>query len=654
MIGRVLSGKYKIEKLIGKGGFGSVYRGFDVNLKRQVGVKVLSRVGDNENFKRRFLKESEWMARLNHPNIVTLFDFGEHSGQPYMVMQLVEGLSLWDLVSKATLSPKEVYPIAMQVCQAMVYAHSKGIVHRDLTLKNIMVELGEDEEARVKILDFGLAKLLLSDSKSTGMAILGTPCYMSPEQIRGEAIDGRTDVFAFGVGLFRMLNGRFPFESEHPTAVMYLICNETNVEFNNDVPDALRDLILRCLKKEPKDRPGGFAELAEALELMRANGDDTTGLRKISLPAGSPIGDRSSKRNPYLNRVMIKDPSDFWGRDKEVRKIYSRLDAPHPQSISIVGERRIGKSSLLNYIYSRENRKKHMQNYQNAIFVYLDFQSRAEFDVPKFIDFLFSVFQYESKDAPKLPEGERSLDLLKEGVQDLHNNGKRIIILMDEFESITRNKKFDESFFSFMRALANSYRVAYVTSSRDELQNMCHNKDISDSPFFNIFSNLPLRPFSYESACELIAIPSRKEGVPLESYTNKIIALAGYFPFYLQIACSTVFEQLLESDDGEPDWSRVYKTYTDELFPHYEFVWGRMDEPEKDNLQRIASGKGISRKYEFVNEILLRRGYLNENKDGTLTLFADSFKNFVLQQQQKAAGRKSIFSIFNRGKGSSG
>jgi AAA+ ATPase superfamily predicted ATPase len=192
---------------------------------------------------------------------------------------------------------------------------------------------------------------------------------------------------------------------------------------------------------------------------------------------------------------MIANPTEFFGREREVR-IYSRLDAPRPQSISIVGDRRIGKSSLLYHIYRVRNRKQYMTNHEEAIFVYLDFQQDLEFDVPRFIDFLFNMFSYESKSERDYTKKERTLDELKNVIQQLHDEGKRIVILMDEFEVITRNPRFEGQFFSLLRALANSYRVAYVTSSHEDLQKMCHNKDISDSPFFNIFSNLILRPFS--------------------------------------------------------------------------------------------------------------------------------------------------------------
>ncbi|MEJ2722764.1 MAG: ATP-binding protein, partial [bacterium] len=358
----------------------------------------------------------------------------------------------------------------------------------------------------------------------------------------------------------------------------------------------------------------------------------------------------SSKRNPYLNRVMITHRSDFFGRQKEVRKIYSRLDAPHPQSISIVGERRIGKSSLLNYIFHPKNRKANMANHENAIFAYLDFQRNVDFDVPKFIDFLFNMFSYDKKAESRYAARKRSLDELKNVVEELHGQGKRMIILMDEFESITRNERFDERFFSFLRSLANSYQVAYVTSSHDELQMMCHNKDISDSPFFNIFSSMPLRTFDHTEALELISAPSRREGVPLEGYADRIIDLAGYFPFYLQVACSNVFEHMVDNPKGEPDWPQIAASFTDEVYPHYSFVWERMDEPARESLQQLAAGKSTGKKYDYINEDLVRRGYLRES-DGKLVFSSSVWRQFVVKEGRGSGQKRSFLgSLFGRGK----
>ncbi len=641
MIGSVIDGKYQVEKRIGKGGFGVVYRGFDLKLKRAVAIKLLGDVEAQASFKERFRREYESMAKLNHPNIVTIFDCGEYMGRPYMVMELVNGPTLITLMERTAVELSNIIGIAIQICQAMAYAHEQGVIHRDLKLNNIMIDENSRERIQVKLLDFGLAKLLNTQDQTSGGTMLGTPLYMAPELINGQRVDERADIFSFGVGLYRMVNGCFPFEAEHPTAIMYLIMNKSDIEFDTQVPEDLREIILQCLEKEQRNRFQSFKEIIDQLRVLQQGLKDSL-TASVSISQIKSYASRSSKRNPYLNRVMIQHPIDFYGRKREIRRIYSRLDAPHPQSISIVGERRIGKSSLLNYIYNKKNRKANMQNYGDAIFAYLDFQRNVDFDTTKFIDFLFSVFSYETGDGAQYTEREKSLDQLKDVIQELNDRGKRIILLMDEFESITKNEKFPESFFAFLRSMANTYRVAYVTSSYDELQHMCHNKDISDSPFFNIFSTLPLRPFSEEEARELIAIPSKREGAAIEPYADAILDMAGCHPFYLQIACSYVFEHLIDEPERIPDWEEIAAAFKDEVIPHYSFVWDRMDPQERENLSRLASGKPISKKYEFISDELLRRGYLQQGAGGETHIFSTSFKNFILERVHGEKGKKSF------------
>lgn len=648
MKGEILGDKYRIEKRIGTGGFGEVYKGFDLKLKREIAVKILSDVGDEGGFKVRFQREIESLAKMNHPNIVTVFDCGEHNNRPFLVMEIVNGPSLHQLTARNSPSTEEVHLIANQVCSAMSYAHELDIIHRDLTLKNIMVTREDEKGMHIKILDFGLVKLLGSE-QTTGKSMMGTPLYMSPEQITGSRIDGRTDIFTFGVDLYRILNGYFPFKGEHPAAIMYSIVNEEPQEFCGEIPDDIELIILKCLEKDPRNRYSSFSELGEELETIKVSRIDTKISTETTFTGLHVFSERSSKRNPYLNRVMISNPSDFFGRKKEIRKIYSRLDAPQPQSISIVGDRRIGKSSLLNFVYNRKNRKRNMQNYDNTIFVYLDFQRSVDFDVTKFIDFVFNVFGYETKAGRKYSEREKTLDDFKEVIEELNQDGRRIILLMDEFEVITNNEKFEEDFFSFLRSMANSYKVAYVTSSCDELQRLCHNEDISDSPFFNIFSNLPLKPFSREEAIELISIPSKIEGFPLEKYSGRILELSGYFPLYIQILCSIIFEYFIENPDKEPDWDTIVNTYRAEVNPHFSFAWDRMDEDEKKNLGKIAKGKKIDRKYQFINDNLIRRGYLEQLDNGEIRIFSRPFKDFIINDIRKGSSGKGFLSgLFKR------
>ncbi len=636
MIGTMLQDKYRVERKIGHGGFASVYQGTHVQLKRPVAIKVLENAGEDGRFKTRLLREAESMAQLSHPNIVSVYDVGEHEGRPYIVMELVNGPSLQELIAGATLTLAQVCDIALQVCRAMSYAHAHGVAHRDLTLRNIMVSESGDEQ-QAKVLDFNLAKVLQDGATTTGRA-MGTPYYMAPEQLRNEEAGPPVDIFAFGVGLYRILNGRFPFEAEHPAAIMYLTLNEFDLPFTDGIPDDMRDLVMHCLEKDPRVRAASFDELISDLERIRERVATVNGTTSSAIHGLSALVDRGSKRNPYLNRVMIRHPSEFIGRAREVRRIYSRLDAPHPQSISVVGERRIGKSSLLNYVYHPRNRRRHMQNHDRAIFVYLDFQRNADYDVPGFISFLFGMFSYELKDGRDFTGREKTLDQLREVVRELHDEGRRILIFMDEFELITGNESFNEGFFSFLRSLANSYHVAYVTSSHEDLQNLCHNKDISDSPFFNIFSVLPLRPFTAEEAAELVTQPSRAEGVPLEAHAARILEMAGHFPLYLQIACSDVFEYLVDHRDREPDWNEIEKTFVDEVEPHYRFVWDHLDEPSRDNLVRIATGKRVDRKQQFVNEALERRGYLVAAGED-FGLCSKTFRDFVVRQGESGRGK---------------
>jgi serine/threonine protein kinase len=649
MIGAVLAGKYRIEKKLGEGAFGVVYSARDQNLDRTVAVKIMRASQEETLATDRSKLEWRSLALLNHPNIVTVFDSGHFDGFPYAVMEYVDGVVLYDLANRTLLSSREICQIAREVCKALAYAHEKGVVHRDLTLKNIMVDARGDGEWGVKVVDFGLVKMLESGIQTAGRDLLGTPAYMSPEQVTCGPIDGRTDIFSFGVGLFRLLQGHYPFEAEHPTAVMYQIVNEPEIIFDQDLDPGLQKIIRRCLEKDPDRRYQDFSSLLSDLDDFERDCAPASVRKRTVPPVTAALERRGSRLNPYLHRVMIRNDANFYGREREIRKIYSRLDAPHPQSISIVGDRRIGKSSLLNYLYQRSQRKAHMQNYRTAIFAYLDFQGRTDFTVPKFIDFLFNVFSYDTEAAKSKITGDRTLEQLREAVHALHGDGRRVIVLIDEFESITRNPNFDTSFFSFLRSIANNYRVAYVTSSCDELQHVCHNQDISESPFFNIFSNLPLLPFTRDEALELIREPSAREGVPLEPYADRILSLSGLFPLYIQIACSAVFENLIEDEAADPDWDWVERIFKDEAYPHFEFTWEAMTEIERKNLTRFAEGRRISRKYEFVNERLQRRGYLMAGANGPV-VFSTSFRDFILSRGKTRSRKKfDLGRLFGRG-----
>jgi serine/threonine protein kinase len=639
MLGKIVADRYRLDKRLGQGGFGTVYLCTDLKLKRQVALKLLELSGADDLARRLSDREPEYLAALDHPRIVAVHDSGEWEGRPYLVMQYVPGPSLADVMPQGSVTLSDVYRWALGICDGMAYAHRQGFVHRDLTLRNIMLDQGVDAPSQIKILDFGLAKYTGNTVATTRCGFIGTPSYMSPEQAVGGSVDARSDIFSFGVCLFGLACGRLPFVAEHPMAVMYQIQNKNDLDFPEGLPRELVDIICACLEKDPERRPPSFEVVAARLASLATDAPYTPASFEAGGDTVTVWPTRSSRRNPYLNRVMIKDPREFFGREPEIQKVFARLDAAHPQSISIVGERRIGKSSLLNFIYNRSNRRRHMTQCNDTLFMYLDFQQDTEFTITKFVDFVFAAIDFEMGGAYSCVNRPRDLAQMKAVFQELMGLGKRIVILMDEFEVITNNPNFDSDFFSFLRAMANSYKVAYVTSSGQELQRLCHNQDISDSPFFNIFSNLSLRPFTRDEALLLISTPARREGVELAPHAEAIIELAGGHPMMLQIACACAFENLIARPDGDLDWTGMKAAFREEVDPHYQAAWDHLDPAGRDCLETLARGKSIGKKLVFAREQLVRGGMLISDETGA-RFAAGAFRDFVVEAVGAHGGRE--------------
>jgi tetratricopeptide (TPR) repeat protein len=256
-------GRYRILRKVGQGGMGVVFRAEDTLLNRVVAYKVLPpSVKDNPMVLENFLKEARVAAGINHPNIVTIYDTGTEGTEPYIIMEFVEGVSLKEILERTAMMPiKEIVAVAKQVCQALDYAHSKNVIHRDIKPANIML----NNENSVKIMDFGLAKVLTpSTQERTG--VKGTPLYMSPEQIQGGRVDHRTDLYSLGCTLYRMACGRPPFTEGD---VYYHHLNtppQAPRLLNPQVPEALNQIILKCLEKDPGRRYQTAKEILTDLE----------------------------------------------------------------------------------------------------------------------------------------------------------------------------------------------------------------------------------------------------------------------------------------------------------------------------------------------------------------------------------------------------
>jgi tRNA A-37 threonylcarbamoyl transferase component Bud32 len=331
-------------------------------------------------------------------------------------------------------------------------------------------------------------------------------------------------------------------------------------------------------------------------------------------------------RNPYLNRVAIKDPAQFFGRSREVSKIFSRLTASRPQSISIVGERRIGKSSLLNYVNHPQVRDRYLDQPDAYIFAFIDLQQKRRITPAEFFKELFVLLAKETGDE-SLTAQEPTFDAVRAQLERFRRRSLKLIVLLDEFDAITTNRAFDLEFYSFLRSIANNYDVAYVTSSARDLQELCHTQLIADSPFFNIFTNVFLRAFTRKEATDLIARPSAEAGLPLEGYARRITEVAGYFPYFLQIACSAYFDYL-DENDGKLNRAEVEAVFLDEARGQFRFIWDHMSDSARRSIREFVEHEQVGKEQAQTYEDLKRAGYFIEEERGP-RLFSTLFETII-------------------------
>jgi Tol biopolymer transport system component len=294
-------GPYEIVAPLGAGGMGEVYRARDSRLKREVAIKVLPQgFSLDADRLRRFEQEALATAALNHPNILAVFDIGAHEGAPYVVSELLEGETLRERLRGGPIPLRKTLDCAVQIARGLAAAHEKGIIHRDLKPENLFVT----KDGRVKILDFGLAKLTQPDSSShTSLptmthateagVVLGTAGYMSPEQVRGTAVDARSDIFSFGAILYEMISGKRAFHRETAADTMSAILKEDPPDFaetNRNVSPALERIVQHCLEKNPEQRFHSASDIAFDLEHLSGVSSTTA---KATAASAAPEGPRN-------------------------------------------------------------------------------------------------------------------------------------------------------------------------------------------------------------------------------------------------------------------------------------------------------------------------------------------------------------------------
>src|SRR5688500_2252129 len=286
-------GRYKIVAEIGQGAMGTVYKAVDPIIDRTVAIKTinlnLSRQ-ELEEYEQRFQQEIKAAGRLNHPNIVTIYDVGKTDAVAYMAMEFLEGLELKDMIATGQIPPADqIVDIISQVADGLSFAHQQDIVHRDVKPSNIMVMKG----GIAKITDFGIARLPNSAVKTMTGLILGSPRYMSPEQVIGKAIDARSDIFSLGVVLYEALTGVAPFDGDNVNAIMYATVNTTPPPpsaHNRAVPAMLNLIVAKAMAKLLEDRYQTVKEFAEDMREVRRQMDSSrpqAALKATSAPVAS-------------------------------------------------------------------------------------------------------------------------------------------------------------------------------------------------------------------------------------------------------------------------------------------------------------------------------------------------------------------------------
>jgi serine/threonine protein kinase len=279
MIGQTIL-HYKILKELGRGGMGVVYLAEDTKLKRQVAIKFLPQyISSDQEQKKRFELEAQAAASLNHPNITTIYAIEESGSEVFIVMEYIDGIELKDKIKSGPISVEEAINIAIQIAEGLEAAHRKGIVHRDIKSQNIMIT----GDGKVKIMDFGIAKVGEGTQLTKVGSTIGTAAYMSPEQTKGEEVDQRTDIWSLGIILYEMVTGKLPFSGGYDQAIIYSILNE-EPEPVTEIDAGLLHILNRTLAKNPDDRYHTAGEIESELRTIREGGSIKRVVKQPNLP----------------------------------------------------------------------------------------------------------------------------------------------------------------------------------------------------------------------------------------------------------------------------------------------------------------------------------------------------------------------------------
>ena len=316
---------------------------------------------------------------------------------------------------------------------------------------------------------------------------------------------------------------------------------------------------------------------------------------------------------------------DFIGRRALVSKIYSRIGASRPQSVSIVGDIKIGKSSLLWFLAQEKTKLSFLKNPDEYLYLTLPCRTGKEINLNNFTTRLFELSKPYSDISEEPGEIKQRYNYFKHLVEHLHQQGKKIILFLDDFNLITQNVAFPLEFFSFLRSLANNYNLAYVTSSYEDLQKLCVSKDIEESPFFNIFTNMSLRGFTLE---DLSPLYDHSGNIKKEDF-DRILSMTGPSPYPLLMASQFWLElNSMNEDTHAVRFENLKKRLQTDLYDYHLTLWKYLDDTQKEILESVVAGVYIQPAQEYLLRDLEKKDYITQNNNNS-KISSSLFRNFI-------------------------
>jgi serine/threonine-protein kinase len=330
-------------------------------------------------------------------------------------------------------------------------------------------------------------------------------------------------------------------------------------------------------------------------------------------------------QNPFSSSEPVTDPSRFYGRRGDIRRIYARIGAERPQSVSVVGEPLMGKSSLLNILTHPETKHRNLPDPSKSVFGLLHLRDRDDWTPDGFFQALTQALRSEHPDLPEVSDYDR----FREVIRHLASEGFSVIAFFDDFDVITQNPNFPLTFFSFMRSMANTYNVAYITTSSQPLQRLCVLKDVEESPFFNIFTTISLKPLKKGEVQQWVVEESSRSGISLGGEAEWVYDEVGGFPLFVRLLCELLLDRKASRGKvGDSDLDEVNAQFQEKVRDRFEAIWSGFSDSERSLCAQLLTSEEISRQQMHVARELIRRGYVVESEKG-YRLFGRTFERFV-------------------------